>query len=588
MRGGMRAWVPPLAVACIGLAAILVPAGDAYQYALTLVMVWAVVGSSWNIISGYGGQISFGHAIFFGIGAYVSTLLMVAWQITPIIGVVPGMVAAVAASFVIGWPTFRLTGVYFSLATLIFPLMLIPVLSYLGLQEVSMPFMRSDAAWYMQFDDPDSYSFVALALLVVTLAAVLLVERSRLGSCLLAIRDDQWTAEAAGINAHRVKLAAFAISAAIAAAAGTLYASLLLVVSPASVFGLGVTVKCLMVTLVGGMACVWGPLIGAVILIPLSQFLLARFGSTLPGIDNVVLGLFLMTVIVLAPEGLYWRLRDRFVRPARDIAARSEAFSPTPETSPIISAGPMQHVIVGIDGISKSFAGVAAVSNVTFDIYAGEILGVIGPNGAGKTTVMNLVNGFVVPDRGRIHLDGANRAGLPPWQMCRLGIGRTFQVPRALARRTVRQNVEIGAYHAVRGIAEAGRRADAVMERVGLSHRSGATLSMLSTAEMRKLELARALVGNPRVLLLDEPMAGLAADDIRELAALVRRLRSDGLTIVIIEHTMSAMVALVDRFVVLDQGQVLTQGVPDAVMADGKVVEAYLGKGWGKPEVVDA
>ena len=199
------------------------------------------------------------------------------------------------------------------------------------------------------------------------------------------------------IDAHRTKLTAFAISAAIAAAAGTLYASLLLVVTPHSVFGLSVTVKSLMVSLVGGLATVWGPVIGAIILIPLGQYLLSQYGALYPGIDNVVLGLFLMLVIVWAPEGIYWKARDLIAgnRRAPRITPAAKSGGALPE-QPVstVAPRPTGEIVLASKNLSKAFAGVAAVADVSFNVCGGEILGIIGPNGAGKTTLMNLINGF--------------------------------------------------------------------------------------------------------------------------------------------------------------------------------------------------
>jgi ABC-type branched-subunit amino acid transport system ATPase component/ABC-type branched-subunit amino acid transport system permease subunit len=575
----------PALVAVVGIAAALSTASENFHYIMTLVLIWAIFGSSWNIISGYGGQMAFGHAVFFGIGAYVTTLLMARLGVSPLIGVWIAMAVAVAASLLIGWPTFKLSGVYFSLATLAYPLMLIPLLSYLGFQEVSIPYIRKGGEWYLQFSEQRHYSYLALGVLVATVAIVATIERSRLGAALLSIRHNEWAAEAAGINAHRTKLLAFAISAAIAAAAGTLYAAVLLVVTPHSVFGLGITVKALMVTLVGGLATVWGALLGSVLLIPLSHFLLSQYGARFPGIDNVVLGLFLMVVIVFAPEGLYWRIKPLFQRFGQGKRRRAPKMPETLVTTidspldifPHRAAG---EPILKTSGLSKSFRGVAAVTGVDFSAASGEIVGVIGPNGAGKTTLMNLINGFVRPDRGEVSFAGERCTGDPPWKMCRRALGRTFQVPRLLERRTVLENVEIGAHHLVSSVGEARGLAFQALTLVGLAHEAESGISALSTAGVRKLELARALVGRPRLLMLDEPLAGLSGVDIQEFSELIRTLKARGLGIVIIEHTMSAMVGLVDRFVVLAEGTVIAAGKPEVVMRDPLVIEAYLGKGW--------
>ena len=574
---------PAAAVGVLGIALSLVTGSENFHYIFTLVLIWAVFGSSWNIISGYGGQMAFGHAVFFGVGAYVSTLLMAKFGVSPFLGVWVGMVVAVAVSLLIGWPTFKLSGVYFSLATLAYPLMLIPVLSYLGYQEVSIPYIREGGVWYMQFSEQRYYTYLMLALLVVTMVIVSAIERSRLGAALLSIRHNEWAAEAAGINAYRTKMVAFAISAALAAAAGTMYAAVLLVVTPQSVFGLGITVKALMVTLVGGLATVWGAVIGSVVLIPLSHFLLSKYGAQFPGIDNVVLGLFLMVVIVLAPEGLYWKAISLYHR-FRPATRPSHGGSTADLRTSVAVEAPAQWVagekLLQTTALSKSFRGVAAVNGIDFSASSGEIVGVIGPNGAGKTTLMNLINGFVKPDRGSVTFAGKSCTGDPPWQMCRRALGRTFQVPRLLERRSVIENVEIGAYHLVSNVLEARAKGLQALALVGLSANAESSMSELSTAEVRKLELARALVGNPRLLMLDEPLAGLSGVDIQEFSALVRKLKAQGLCIVIIEHTMSAMVGLVDRFVVLAEGAVIAAGKPDVVMQDPQVIEAYLGKGW--------
>jgi ABC-type branched-subunit amino acid transport system ATPase component/ABC-type branched-subunit amino acid transport system permease subunit len=570
--------MPAATIAVLGLVAAFLPGGEEYEYSLALVLIWAAVGSSWNIISGYGGQMAFGHAVFFGIGAFVSTLLMVRWHVSPLVGVWPGMLAAAAASFIIGWPTFKLSGVYFSLATLAYPLMFIPVMSYLGYQEVSVPYIRVGGAWFLQFEDTSTFVYVALAFLVVCVLVVTAIEQSRFGLSLLAIRDDQWAAEAAGINAHRTKLAAFAVSAALAAAAGTLYACLLLVITPQSVFGLTVTVKALMVALVGGLATVWGPIIGALLLIPLGQLVLLHFGSDYPGIDNVVIGIFLIVVTILAPEGLYWKLRPAFIRASTPaVSAVLAPIAPCPLGAKVPHPGAP---LLVVEHLRKSYNGIAAVDDISFSVAEGEILGIIGPNGAGKTTLMNLLNGFVQPDAGTVVFAGRSCTGNEPWQMARLRMARTFQVPRLLARRSTAENVEIGAYHCTSRLGDARDQAAAMLRRVGLAGKAASPVVDLSTAEIRKLELARALVGTPRIILLDEPLAGLVAGDIHEFNAVVRTLRDEGLTIVIIEHTMSAMVELVDRFIVLDHGALLAEGVPNVVMKNPLVIEAYLGRGW--------
>jgi branched-chain amino acid transport system permease protein len=552
-----------------------------YQLMLTLVLVWACFGLSWNLLSGYTGLVSFGHAAFFGLGAYTTALGQIHFDLTPWLMIPVSALVGGLAGLAVGFPTFRLRGHYFALAMLAYPLALLYVFEWLGYQELTLPIKRENPAAYMQFADHRVYTLLALGLLVAVMLFSQWIERSRFGRALMAIKQNEAAAEAAGIDTLSWKLRAIAISGAIAGMVGGFYAIVLLVVTPPSVFGMLVSAQALTVAMFGGIGSVWGPVIGAAFLIPVAEILHAELGSRFPGIQGVVYGLAIIGVILIAPEGVYWKLRDRFIKRGRAGAA---AILPVVSTPVVVSARvkPAKNapVALSVRNLSKSFGGLKANQNISFDVPEGAILGIIGPNGAGKTTLFNLLNGFLKPDQGEVKVYGRETVGMKPHQICALGVGRTFQVMRPFLRMSVAENVVLGAYVATPDDEEAKRLAAEAVARVGLSDVADKLAGELMTKELRLMELARALAGQPKLLLLDETLAGLGHGEADEVVAVIRRLAADSVTIVIIEHTMQAMVKLVDHFLVLDHGAVLVDGEPTAVTRDPRVIEAYLGKKW--------
>ena len=235
-------------------------------------------------------------------------------------------------------------------------------------------------------------------------------------------------------------------------------------------------------------------------------------------------------------------------------------------------------VLLDVEGLSKHFGGVQAVLDLSFQVREGEILGVIGPNGSGKTTTFHLITGFHRPDRGRVQFDGRDITGRPPYEVCALGLCRTFQVAKPFPEITVHRNVLMGALLRHPDPAVAAGRADAVLRRVGLEGRAEMAAGSLTTIDQRRLEVARALATEPKLLLLDETMAGLNSTEVDEAMRLILGLRDQGLTVVVVEHVMRAVMSLSDRIVVLNQGTKITEGPPRAIAADPRVIQAYLGK----------
>ncbi|MCC6710117.1 MAG: branched-chain amino acid ABC transporter ATP-binding protein/permease [Gammaproteobacteria bacterium] len=552
-----------------------------HQLILTSIPIWATLATGWNVFSGYVGLLSFGHAAFFGLGAFMVTLLLIVVDVTPWIGIPVGGLVGAASAAVIGLPTFRLRGHYFALAMVAYPLALLYVFNWLGLQEVTLPLKREAPAAYMQFANPYIYTVLAVALLFVAMIVACIVDRSRFGLVLRAIKQDEAAASASGINPRGWKLAALTISAMLSALAGGLYVVVLNVTTPNEVFGLAVSSSPLILSMFGGLGSIWGPIIGAFTLVPISETLHAQLGAVLPGIQGVVYGLALMLLMLWLPEGVYWKLHDRFSRLHVETKSRSVTGHGLPQLLETrLKALPEDAPALSLRAVSCRFGELRVLESLDLTVEPRSITAVVGPNGAGKTTLFNTINGFIGPSEGTIVLFGHVMTAVPVYMRARMGLARTFQTPRIFPRLTLLENVYVSAVSAISNVSQSRFAASWAVSLCDLDDVAERPAMSVSAVHLRKLEIARAIAACPTVLLLDETLAGLTSSEIENVVKLVRRIRALGITIIIIEHTMDAMLRLVDRMVVLNNGRLIADGKPEFVVRERPVIEAYLGAKW--------
>ncbi|MDB5411482.1 MAG: high-affinity branched-chain amino acid transporter ATP-binding protein [Rhodospirillales bacterium] len=566
------------AAALVAFPALDVPAF--YVSFLYMVFFWIAMATSWTILSGFAGYWSFGHAAFFGAGLYTSATLATKFGV-PFLLTLP-LAAGVAALLGsgIGFVVFRvqrLRGELFALLTISVTFVIAAIISNtaidggagVNLMNVHLPEV---------FGSPTGTIYLlGLAMAALSLWAAWRIFRSRLGLGLLAIHDDEDVAEVKGVPTFRYKLAAFALSAGIAGAAGGVHAIYVGYVTVGETFEITVTMYPVVMSILGGARHWLGPALGATIVTG-ALYGFASGPEASLGRAGIALGL--IVVVLLLPGGVMpglIRLRHA-LRRAPDRVAPAPGLAAVPKQCPAQGATPV--VALDCRGICKTFGGVQALKDVDLAVLEGEILGLVGPNGSGKSTLINVVTGHHRLDRGTIALAGARIDALPAHGIARLGIARTYQIPRPFNRLSVLDNVALAARFGplARGRADAYAEAAHWLGYTGIARRADALPGQLNLHERKFLELARALAARPRILLLDEVLSGLNHTEIDAALDLIRDIRAGGTTIVFVEHLMRAVVALSDRVAVLNDGAVIAIGTPHETMREAEVVKVYLGK----------
>jgi branched-chain amino acid transport system ATP-binding protein/branched-chain amino acid transport system permease protein len=550
------------------------PCRRGYHLALGISLLYfTILATAWALFSGPTHYISLATAAFFGIGAYMTAVLtdLLPWPLVLLAAAAIGIVIAL----IVGLSTLRLSGIYF-------------VIFSFGLAEL----IRQLVTWYEVnihgsvgryiFADTTSEGIYwrLLILAVAVLGAGWLIRHSRLGLAVRVIGQDETVARHVGIDTTRAKLALFAVSAGFMTLTGAVMAPRWTYIDPAIAFNPAISFEVVIMALFGGAGTLFGPLLGAVPLVLLFDVLTAYF----PNYFSIILGLVFVLIVYALPNGVIGLLQAKI--PALRRAALQVAMSPFADAvTRFVSPRPAERTaasdapVLRLAQVGKSFGGLQAVEGLSFDLRRGEILGLIGPNGSGKTTALNLISGATAADKGDIALEQRPIAALPAHRIAQRGVARTFQLVRVLGASSCLENVIAGlAFHAPPlwgGKAEAQARA--LLTRIGLGDKADAPAGQLTYIDQKRLELARALALSPDVLLLDEWLAGLNPSELQVGIALVKMLREEGLTIVIVEHVMDAIRSLCDRCVVMNAGRVIAEGPPAAVLADKEVIRVYLG-----------
>lgn len=541
------------------------------------------------LLMGYAHQLALGQAAFCLIGGYASAILTTRHGWDPLLALSVGAILSMVLAFVVGVPILRLRGYVLAMASLALQLILIYValeLSFTGGALGIHGIPKFSALGVPLGEDLAFYYFVWL-LVLGAVAVGLNIDRSRIGRALKAIAASEQAAAAAGIDITRYKVQMFVVSAGMASISGSLTVHFLRVMEP-HVFGFIYSLNLVTAVIAGGLMSIWGGVLGATIITSLREAL--RFLS-LPLWESLLMGALTVIVLIAFPRGfagLIGTLYGRLTRHANEPAMAGNAYSPMPFMTTRSSEG----ALLSVEGASRSFGSLRAVSGMSFSITEGSITALIGPNGAGKTTMFNLVSGFQPLDSGTIRFFGRDISRLPPDRIASLGVTRTFQNLQLFDNMSALDNVSCGRHRLQRsglmaiaaGLPGVAREEDetrsaslAQLEFVGLSGIAAQPPGSLSFGHQRLLEIARAMALQPKLLLMDEPASGLNDTETEKLARIILRIRAQGTTILLVEHDIRLVMGLADHIVVMHHGEKIAEGPPEAVRADVGVIAAYLG-----------
>lgn len=568
--------------------AVLFPLTNPSGYVLSLVLLalcYAIVVIGLNILLGYTGQLSLGQGALFGIGAYSFAILSATHHMSFWIGLVAGIVIPVIFGFVIGLTTSKLSGHYLAMVTISFQMIASLVLNNWksvtsgpdGITNIPRPSFFG----LIDFKNDLNFYYFSLICVIIVIWFTYRLKRSRLGRALESIRENEMAAGVSGVRVYKAKVMAFAIASGMAGLGGVLYAAGASYISP-DPFAFSQSVVFLTMSLVGGSGSAYGGLLGALLLTFLPEWL--RF---LKEIYIAVYGFMVILAVLFLPKGI-WGLS----RVLEKYFSKPQAVEPF-DFQDLLPKSEFAEDVLQVKALSKHFGGLKAVDMVDFSVKSGEIKALIGPNGSGKTTVLNLLSGLYIPTGGEILFNGQEIGGQRPENITSLGIARTFQNIRLFGDLTVLENIMVGqtcrtkeglisvaipSRHSQNEQTLTRSKAMAALQFVGLPDKADWLAKNLPYGQQRMVEIARALATEPKLLLLDEPAAGLNASETDELVGLLKKLNRIGLTMLLVEHDMSLVTNLATTATVLNFGQKIAEGNTEQTLQNPVVVEAYLGK----------
>jgi len=566
----------------------LLPVPEFWITQANYIGLYALVAIGLVLLTGVAGLTSFGQAAFVGMGAYTAAYLATAHGMSPWLTVWVGLVITGLFALVLGFITLRMSGHYLPLATIAWGLSLYYLLGNIDALGKYDGLLGVPAISFFGIELKSGRSFYYLLWVIVMLAALAAIHLldSRVGRALRAVKGGTTMAEAMGVDTFRIKVTAFVLAALLASISGWLFAHFQRTVNP-SPFGLKMGIEYLFMAVLGGVGHVWGAIVGAGIVKILEdqlQVWLPRLMGSSGNYEVIVFGIVLVLVLQYARDGV-WAFIDARLPAVRRKVDWADAPALAERNRP-----PHGEVVLDVNAVRKEFGGLVAVNDVSFQVRAGEILGLIGPNGAGKSTTFNLVTGVLPATRGEVKFRGQRIDGLASRRIAQRGVSRTFQHVKMIAGMTVLENVALGAHlRGGRGVAAAMlrldraeersllREAERQLKRIGMAEHMHELAGNLALGQQRLMEIARALCADPALLLLDEPAAGLRHKEKQALIEVLRQLRGEGLSILLVEHDMDLVMEVTDRIVVMEFGTKLIEGTPAEVQASPAVRAAYLG-----------